>query len=327
MAVEDFKVYTQDSGWVSLAQTLPQGTSEGQLLHWDGTQWAAASDGTTDGQYLIWDDTAKRWEPGTHETGNLPIQSDDGTVVLDSPVQRLLLISNGTPGAYGFVFNTGTGHFGSGIKGSYTPGSATVTFRNRLENNASNTTILRLDSPVFGNSGAAVTKFGSTCYPDNRGDNVSFIGYDFGTFYESSLYPSDPSKEFVNATGYRAADVFRNATGTVIGFLSQVSADGNSKNTETYQFYAEGLAPSRFNGEVQTSTVKGLVGTDAQIDLGSQAELKNGDGSEYVPVWSTSIATKKYVDEAVDDVIWIGTQAEYDALGLYDNKRLYCITD
>ncbi len=42
----------------------------------------------------------------------------------------------------------------------------------------------------------------------------------------------------------------------------------------------------------------------------------------YEPQTDNSLATKKYTDSR----IWKGTQAEYDALGTYDDSVLYCIT-
>ena len=307
MAVEDFKVYTQDSGWVSLAQTLPQGTSEGQLLHWDGTQWAAASDGTADGQYLVWNDTAKRWEPGTHVTGNLPISSDDGTVVLDSPSVDTFTIT--TQSTERFRVNQ-RGMLGVGSSGlnsicmyvANTPTQATgltgiLSIPKILSADAEEVAALKTQADL----GASV---------------------DLEIFYHMITGSSSGAGTAARVNGVRVVDASMTGTTKNVAFSTNLVADGlKNYSIET------GTAPSRFNGEVQTSIVKGLADTDAQIKLGSQAELKNGDDSEYFPNFPSSISTKKYVDEAVEDVTWIGTQAEYDALGIYDNKRLYCITD
>ena len=78
------------------------------------------------------------------------------------------------------------------------------------------------------------------------------------------------------------------------------------------------------NVQIQTPSITGLVpASDAEITLGSQATLKAGDGSEYVPTNSASIATKK----TVDDKIWVGTTAAYNALATKNPTTLYCLTD
>jgi hypothetical protein len=307
MAVEDFKVYTQDSGWVSLAQTLPQGTSEGQLLHWDGTQWAAASDGTADGQYLIWDDTAKRWEPGTHETGNLPIQSDDGTVVLDSPSANVFTVSTGGtdkltidgPGRFKVFNSTGT-----------------------------NTFFVRNDGNVgIGTNGQAYERMTiagslvqSSGYPA-VGAKVSTSFSNDGTGAAPAVFGFESQIAATGAEGFdRVAHFMANQAGgsnTIdnhIGFLANVAG-----GTNAYAFYSTGATPSYFGGTVQTPTVKGLADTDAQIDLGAELLTTN-----HTPTQPNSIATK----QTVDDKIQVMTTAEYNALGANVNPTtLYCLTD
>ena len=462
MAVEDFKVYTQDSGWVSLAQTLPQGTSEGQLLHWDGTQWAAASDGTADGQYLVWNDTAKRWEPGTHETGNLPIQSDDGTVVLDSPNPNTFSINIGA--SQRVIIDADSADFEGTIKcndflSSVAADPAEIQLTSNIvfeclklsRFNANGTTVVEVNGEDFsvGINSVATDKAGLTVktkvvnptygtqgvWSNGSVSPSTQAGRFFDSFLSQPIIAAASSCEVIHfrafdnaastTTGSHAGFFASGLTASTTknyGFWSQVALEAGKTN---YAFFASSSAPSYFNGDIITSTirskddkegsivlnenlvldgqtvsmnvgdpaknitfgsntsdvaggdgiyflsrnhdlafssneirfnsnwsgganvchwlmkedggfvayntnsyirtphVKGLVDTDAQIDLGSQAEIKNGDGSEYVPLTNDSIPTKKYVD----DVIWVGTQAEYDALGIYDNKRLYCITD
>ena len=76
-------------------------------------------------------------------------------------------------------------------------------------------------------------------------------------------------------------------------------------------------------GQVQTPSITGLAANDAAVTLGQQATLKAGDGSEYVPTNPASIATKKIVD----DKIWVGTTAAYNALATKNPTTLYCLTD
>jgi hypothetical protein len=271
MAVEDFKVYTQDSGWVSLAQTLPQGTSEGQLLHWDGTQWAAASDGTADGQYLVWDDTAKRWEPGTHVTGNLPIQSDDGTVVLDSP------------SANTFTVDTGDASIALGADCQILVGAAqSYGLRVRSDGNV-----------AVGGAGSGTSRFavqgtvdGSTAYGIN---NIPAFGS--GVTTSASCYSANPSYA---ADSVESAFLFSNAklgatnskvkrlTGYQLDTTDGVLASEENRAFFTnipagvggqtnYAFFASGTATSYFSGGIQTPSVSGPAANDASISLGASA--------------------------------------------------------
>ena len=374
MAVEDFKVYTQDSGWVSLAQTLPQGTSEGQLLHWDGTQWAAASDGTADGQYLIWDDTAKRWEPGTHETGNLPIQSDDGTVVLDSPSADTFTVSTGgdervrvedtkatfngqirnltasstvaylesSTGSSAIKLNStdqnwwfGPNQFGFCIyddsldqkkfvfdaAGNFIVNNGQVqtpTVKGLVDTDAqinlgSNFSVstggaerVKVDgegkvgvcssSKGIGtiNSGLKVSTdksigFQNIVYAKDSNAYGFFVGVNLDTPVASQFiaYQSSQPLNYAGDGAYVTKYIDFHSTNTTdfvkeqYGFYSAVASrnDTNGNPLVRYQFYGETSAPSRFNGQVQTPTVKGVVDTDAQIDLGGDLTLDNKSGT------------------------------------------------
>ena len=288
MAVEDFKVYTQDSGWVSLAQTLPQGTSEGQLLHWDGTQWAAASDGTADGQYLVWNDTAKRWEPGTHVTGNLPIQSDDGTVVLDSPSANTFSVSTDgvervkvKPAAYGSgAVTIGNDHAHSigGVSVKNDP--AQVTYSSQMQ--------MRFvdENGKYAYTGCTEPRFAVGAGYALLDGGAFFAGHDNGK------------------------TVIFSGTDDVI-----VATGGLSNPSERLRI---STTDATFSVPVRTSTVKGLVDTDAQIDLGAELLTTN-----HTPTQPNSIATK----QTVDDKIWVGTTAEYNALATKNPTTLYCLTD
>ena len=204
-----------------------------------------------------------------------------------------------------FVYNTANGHIATGIKGGYTPGTATVTFRKHLEDSASNTQMVRCDPPVFGyvpkdEDGnplppEAISKFGVCVYPDNRGDLVSFVGFDFSKYNNQTIFPDDPQKEFVDVKGFQVSNVWDKATGKVSAFYSGLNA--SATNSQTWQVCAAGNAPSYFAGPIQYS----------------DADLATEDAH---------LVTKKYVDSR----IWKGTQSEYDALSTYDDEILYCIT-
>jgi hypothetical protein len=190
----------------------------------------------------------------------------------------VLLYNADQDAEYGhFVCNTYNGHIATGIKGSYTPGSATVTFRKKLDDGDSNTTVVRCDGPVFGNSGAAITKYGICEYPDNRGDNVSFIAFDTAKYYDVNNFPDDPPTEFVNYTGYNVGNWWYNCTGAVAGFKSSISVDpASTKNIVTWQIQCSGNAPSYFAGPIQYSS----------------SDLITDDNH---------LVTKKYVDDKLEN--------------------------
>ena len=87
---------------------------------------------------------------------------------------------------------------------------------------------------------------------------------------------------------------------------------------DTYAIYAGGTADSYFNGNIKTPTVSGLAGNDASIKLGAELLTTN-----HTPTQPNSIATK----QTVDDKIWVGTTAQYNALATKNPTTLYCLTD
>ncbi len=93
----------------------------------------------------------------------------------------------------------------------------------------------------------------------------------------------------------------------------------NSQNQSLFVFDAAGNFKVT-GGSVQTPSVSGLADNDASIALGAELLTSN-----HTPTQPNSIATKAYADTKAG--LWTGTQAEYDALGVYDNQTLYCITD
>jgi hypothetical protein len=129
------------------------------------------------------------------------------------------------------------------------------------------------------------------------------------------------------------------AAGIAAGVRSVINGDGFDQGIPTvsghFNVYADGSAPNYFGGDVRITPTKQLnvskiVGaaspdSDASVSLGNQATLKAGDGSEYVPTDSASIATKKIVD----DKIWVGTTAQYLNIDIRDilPTTLYCLTD
>ena len=72
------------------------------------------------------------------------------------------------------------------------------------------------------------------------------------------------------------------------------------------------------NGQVKTPSVSGLNDSDAAIELGAELLTIN-----HTPTQPNSIATK----QTVDDKIWVGTTAQYNAISTKNTTTLYCLTD
>ena len=89
---------------------------------------------------------------------------------------------------------------------------------------------------------------------------------------------------------------------------------------EWYSLWCAGAAPARFDGDIQTTRIAGSVApdTDASIELGAELLTSN-----HTPTQPNSIATK----QTVDDKIWVGTTAEYNAIATKNPTTLYCLTD
>ena len=76
-------------------------------------------------------------------------------------------------------------------------------------------------------------------------------------------------------------------------------------------------------GSIKANRFRGY-GVNPQIVLESQqAFLNASDGSDYTPTQPNSIATK----QTVDDKIWVGTTAQYNAIATKNPTTLYCLTD
>ena len=266
-------------------------------------------------EVYVWSGTD--WVPVVRDDCELPISSADGNVTLDSPSANTFTVSTGGSESFTIAANkdaTFQGHVGV-MSPAFSTGS--LSLQGEVK-------------PV--NAGGAYGLWVSPTYVVDPDATYAKHARAF-----ASVKAPANGQAFDTFTQFYASAVCGNTVGTNFGvYVSATGAinnvgccvtGGGAVDAGNWGFYDNTGYKSHLKGGLQTPTVSGLAANDAQINLGSQAELKNGDGSEYAPVFPASIATKKYVDEAVDDVIWIVTQAEYDALGLYDNKRLYCITD
>ena len=142
--------------------------------------------------------------------------------------------------------------------------------------------------------------------------------------FRSSPNITDKTATLLHVVSYQRDDVdeqcgfFYGPSTTAYAKIGKVGFRSNQPGID-YAFLADQPGvPSRFAGGVQTPTVKGVVSTDAQIDLGSELRTTN-----HTPTQPNSIATK----QTVDDKIWVGTTAQYNAIATKNPTTLYCLTD
>ena len=336
----------------------------------------------------------------------LPIDSTDGTVVLDSPSANTFTISTGGAASI---------ELGAAARIS-TDGEGRVQVSDRFPLYVYNQSGSSYDASGSNTSGVLVVHNVSgtgitRCSAFDGTLNVS------GTVADLSIY----NARNVNFTG--SGDVVNVYSGFKVnnldtkgsiqaGYVSEVDVSGSQ---ERYQFYGSGSAPSYFGGDIQTSRIVGSTApnSDASIELGANFtatagsaffELRtggncgigtNGEGlkarldvngtiaakptattdqvdsgvptiinremtaggvysgisffqdvdavgisianrskliiseddiravDSYTPTQPNSIATK----QTVDDKIWVGTTAEYNAIATKNPTTLYCLTD
>ena len=234
----------------------------------------------------------------------LPISSADDTVTLDSPSANTFSISTG--GKTQLTVRA-DGNIGHGYAGQ-----ANVNFASYIG---------------FGIS--TVEEFGFLAAPkfDNQ-PSSSMVAFESQPEFGEGI-------KATNLAHFRANDGrASNQPLNVVqrGFVSDglsLSTVGNrgfqanediEAGKENYAFVAGGTAPSYFNGDVQANRLVGAAApdSDASIQLGAELLTTN-----HTPTQPNSIATK----QTVDDKIWVGTTAQYNALATKNPKTLYCLTD
>ena len=100
-------------------------------------------------------------------------------------------------------------------------------------------------------------------------------------------------------------------------YFRLISYNGNT--TESLNLWtARPDGNVEFGQSVITSHIVGPAANDASIELGSELLTSN-----HTPTQPNSIATK----QTVDDKIWVGTTAQYNALATKNPTTLYCLTD
>ena len=229
---------------------------------------------------------------------NLPIQSDDGTVVLDSPSANVFTVSTGGAERVGVSDTDAT--FSVPVRTSTIGGLADtdplIGFTNVI-------------NFQFMNSDTSLGSKINVGYNESSGTGFANVGVG-GCYW----YLRDSKRFGIGATGI---NFNANAAANATTYDWKMEPDGTFVANADRGIETAYITAGRHNSNNAPETAPQITLNGTQVTLG----LK--DGNAYAPLTNDSIPTKKYVDE----LIWIGTQAEYDALGIYDNKRLYCITD
>ncbi len=96
-------------------------------------------------------------------------------------------------------------------------------------------------------------------------------------------------------------------------------ASYNGTTSVSYNvFTAKSDGNFEVNTGMKTPSISGLADNDASIRIGANLLTIN-----HTPTQPNSIATK----QTVDDKIWVGTTAAYNALATKNPTTLYCLTD
>ena len=114
-----------------------------------------------------------------------------------------------------------------------------------------------------------------------------------------------------------------NESGGIVGCNWSMETDGNFVGATGAGIEVNVISAGRNNAG--DSSVE--LGADFAFSTNGQATLKQNNGSAYVATSPDSLVTEKLLSDRVDNMIWVGTTAEYQAIGIYNNKTLYCITD
>ena len=84
--------------------------------------------------------------------------------------------------------------------------------------------------------------------------------------------------------------------------------------------------PFPWNGYILLS-YNNLLQTNKAATISNKFTYNTLPESSITPTTDNQFTTKKYVDDSISNKIWIGTQAEYDALGTYSDDTLYFIKE
>lgn len=238
----------------------------------------------------------------------LPIDSDDGTVTLDSPSANTFTVSTaGTDkltidqvGRFKVFNSLGTNTFFVRNDGNVGVGINGQAYER-----------MTIDGSLVQSSGypAVGAKISTSVSNDGTGAEPAVFGFE-------SQIAATGEERFQRVAHFMAnksdgADTIDNH----VGFLANISG-----GTNAYAFYSLGTTPSYFGGNIQAPSVSGLNDNDASIQFGANLLTTN-----HTPTQPNSIATK----QIVDDKIWVGTTAEYNSIDPADIKptTLYCLTD
>ena len=112
----------------------------------------------------------------------------------------------------------------------------------------------------------------------------------------------------------------------------------NLISTSTFPQFFTDITQENRGDAMQYSRIRQLYSTGSWNDgvfttnslnyrLNSALLLTKDNYTAYTVSNNYTPAHKKYVDDAIANKIWIGTQAEYDALSSYSDSTLYFIKE
>ena len=263
----------------------------------------------------------------------LPIESDDGTVKLDSTSANTFAISTGGEERVK-VSEPETVIASRYVKQSPTAGKFSqhqwtaiddAVLSTITQYNADYDAATTLDVGPLGLAIASPGNVGLSFAADKSfivGSNVPRLTVDVNKIRcEVPVLTSSVSGIAAND----AQMLFRTAATLYADYSTPLTIE-SGKDT-SFVNYKNGSADSFFTGigttkEFEISTAASTA-DDARFRLSTDCILTKGDGTAWEPKTPNSIATKK----TVDDKIWVGSTAQYNAIPTKNPTTLYCLTD
>ena len=283
-------------------------------------------------QVYVWADSD--WIPVVTEgDATLPISSEDGTVVIDSPAADAFTVD--TEGETRLLVRSSSSDQPQLVVGSNPPGFQGGATVGGIHVQGSTGTELKFtyDAIGHGATSGSVIAYGSNGYTfrdRNEGGgflftiNPSGLG---GTAFNALKISGYDGKFILGQSGSVAAPALTFADDLNTG-ISRTGEDEISLITNSVSGLKVTTEASIFYGRLQSDfiTTEAAAVNDAEIQLdGKELKFSADDiqaNFDYVPQTDSSLTDKKYVNSRIVTL----TQAEYDALGDYDPHVMYCIS-
>ena len=239
---------------------------------------------------------------------DLPISSADGTVTLDSPSANTFTVSTGNGGQIRLEPGTSSNNYFRVYDAGNAYGAMLCS-----RNSVNTCFIVRpFKETVSGNYYRAYSVLWDYVVAERDFTNAT------KDFVLAAYEAISPTCKGDNYFAFNVGGLDNETDFTLASAFHSNVAFNPAADKEAFNFHSTGTAPSRFESELQVPEVVGLNANDASIELGSELLTSN-----HTPTQPNSIATK----QTVDDKIWVGTTAQYNALATKNPTTLYCLTD